>query len=443
MKKRTLISAAMAVSAFSIVAISYGSTLHLTKAQSSAPIAPLYYTTNGLGIQNDAFSTLYTDHVTSLSLGTLFIKKSSPQCTIANMWDGVDNPITAYLPQMQAYVKQGGTIQFTFGGNPGSSSLDPFLLCNQNDLTGLIQDTINSAKNPAGESLASGVDFDIENNINNGADDNAFWNKIGGVITALKAKNPNLKITITIPEDTQTWAPGYNQAMQTFFKAYSKDVTLNLIYNYPGVKSATQMQAYESIMSQSLQDSGFTGKVMITAAWTSANDGTWYDLSPIAPEDQQKFNQTLKDYISSQGDTYVGTSIWAADKPYTGQLYQPVIDTYDVVAGNKPAPAPGPKPTSGQLVLSYTNAGTTGYGTLTCWNNLGHAATLGTVNLHATTPIGQTGVGAYTTAVCVIDGAGDGATFTFDGKSAWAATPTSGVTVSCNGTACSIGASSS
>jgi len=87
------------------------------------------------------------------------------------MWDGVDNPITTYLPQMQAYVKQGGTIQFTFGGDPQHTSLDPFLACDQNDLTSLIQDTINSAKDTTGVSLASGVDFDIENNMSNGTDD--------------------------------------------------------------------------------------------------------------------------------------------------------------------------------------------------------------------------------------------------------------------------------
>lgn len=332
---------------------------------------PIYYTTNGLNIQSDALTTLNTNNIKSVDLGTPFIKKGAA-CTYQNLWDGVSSE-DVHKDAIQSYVKAGNKIQFVFGGNPGTSSDDPFLVCDQKSLTNTIDGLITNFPQ------TSGVDFDIENNIHDGSDDQNFWDKIGGTIKALQSEHKNLHVTITIPQDTPYYAAGYNQAMEKFFSSYGADVTLNLIFNFPGQTTSILMNQFKNSMQQSLQAIEFKGNVTITAAWPSQANGIWHETTPvITNEDQSNFNQTMTAYVKNLGATYAGTSIWAADKPYDGKILPLALQVYNTVAGNKPGPGPGPgpQPTANGLTINYINSKQQGWGQVECYTNSGRTTPL-------------------------------------------------------------------
>ncbi len=168
----------------------------------------------------------------------MFLSDPAKQCTFENIStvkSGVFNPLTnsAILNELEYFMDDGNTIDVSFGG-PGSATekntaIGPLVKgCTPSQIVRIIEN-INKKLNIE----LKNVDFNVEepefistaiNTPENQQKSVKYWKDLGGIVTALKSKFPNMEVSLTIPGYTGYWEPGYKDA-ESFVKNYGKYIS--------------------------------------------------------------------------------------------------------------------------------------------------------------------------------------------------------------------------
>ncbi|WP_299496775.1 hypothetical protein [uncultured Shewanella sp.] len=184
---------------------------------------PAFFSGFVLNVDSNALDKLMINYgVANVDIGYLLLDKDQA-CNFSHVTDGSGvNPVTGHEAEYQRFVANGGSLGLIISGDIGSTTQDPLLACNENELTSFIINAIEAA--PV---TIDRITFDIEGSaFYTGQFGSEIYNKLAGVITSLHQHFPSLDIDLTIPGATQVWSGGYNTALINFFKHLKQQIDI-------------------------------------------------------------------------------------------------------------------------------------------------------------------------------------------------------------------------
>jgi hypothetical protein len=189
---------------------------------------PAYVALYGLNVDPNMFSvTLPQNKVNSIDGGFILLQAGS-SCNISNISDGSGvSPLSSeHVGDIQKFINNGGNFGLIFGGAIGSSTSDPLVECNQEDLATLIENAVSLIGN------VNRINFDIETGFL--TVDSNYWSKISYAINAVSQSYPNMNFVISLPEYSSYWDSGYNDSTIAFFKNLPQNTILDIMMSQTG-----------------------------------------------------------------------------------------------------------------------------------------------------------------------------------------------------------------